>query len=517
MSTLVLNVDDSEERLRYRTTVLLDAGFEVAEARTGHQAIELAARARPALVLLDVSLPDLDGFEVCERLKAAAATRAIPVLHVSAALCEEEHWVRGLRSGSDGYLREPLGAEVLSEVIRTILRRVDTAAAADRARCAAEARLRQAEKLEALGLLTGGVAHDFNNALTVILGYADMLTSQIGPDKPIGRDLAEIRRAAEHAAGLTRQLLAFSKEQPLRLQPIDLDVLVADACGMVQCLLGETIETVSRPSGEICAINADPAQIQQVLINLAVNARDAMPDGGTLTVETARLVADAAFAAGHAPLAPGRYIRLTVRDTGVGMDEATRARIFDPFFTTKEVGRGTGLGLSTVYGITTQLEGVIVVQSRPNHGTCFDLYFPESETAVVDAVARASAEVAAEQACVLVVEDEAAVRALTARALQRHGYRVLQAADVREVEALDETTLASVDLLLTDMVMPVLSGSALAKRLRERFPRMAVMYMSGYGGRSDGQAPADDYPFLRKPFTASELLATVKLALPATA
>jgi two-component system, cell cycle sensor histidine kinase and response regulator CckA len=634
--TLVLNVDDSEERLRYRSTVLIDAGFDVLEATTGTHAIAVATRACPALVLLDVNLPDLDGFEVCERLKEQAATRQIPVLHVSAALCEEEHWVRGLRSGSDGYLREPLGAEVLSEVIRMILRRYAISATAERARRTAEeamsaserrvrelvehapygiaqtgtdgqliaanrvlatllgyrsgealvaagafancfidprerdrlttllergrevrhfeviwkrddeqrirvsisgrriphghelfiedvterrsveAQLRQAQKLEALGLLTGGVAHDFNNALTVILGYADMLTSQIGTDKPIGADLAEIHRAAAHAAGLTRQLLAFSKEQPLRLQVVDLDRLVAEAAGMLDCLLGETIRIESIPASVTCAINADAGQLQQVLINLAVNARDAMPAGGTVTIETARVTIDAAIPLREVPLEPGRYVRLTVRDNGVGMDEDTKHHIFDPFFTTKGVGQGTGLGLSTVYGIATQLGGHVFVDSQVNQGTRFDLYFPEADGLIVDPPDRSSAEVATVAACVLVVEDDAAVRSLTGSALKRHGYHVLEAADAREVEALGQRALESVNVLLTDMVMPVMPGRALAKHLRERFPDLGVVYMSGYAGRTDGPEGPDDHVVLRKPFTTAELLGAIKTALPAS-
>ena len=208
---VVLNVDDSEERLRYRTTVLRGAGFDVLEVYTGSAALKIAEREHPAMILLDVNLPDLDGFEVCARLKAPdASTRDIPVLHVSAALCEDEHWVRGLRAGAESYLREPVGADVLTEMIRAILKRAEDRAVAERARQAAEDQLRQAHKLEALGLLTGGVAHDFNNSLTVILGFAELLSARIDADTPNGRDLTEIRNAAAHASGLTQQLLAFA-------------------------------------------------------------------------------------------------------------------------------------------------------------------------------------------------------------------------------------------------------------------------------------------------------------------
>jgi two-component system cell cycle sensor histidine kinase/response regulator CckA len=630
---VVLNVDDSEERLRYRTMVLRTAGFDVFEAHTGTSALDLASRRHPSLILLDVHLPDIDGFEVCAQLKArGATTRDIPVLHVSAALCEDEHWVQGLRAGSEGYLREPVGDDVLIEVIRTILDRVEEGAVLERARRAAEeatqaserryrelveqapygicqttiggrllaanqmlayilgsgsieallasgtiepwfvepserlllmarlnaeaavrnfeltwkrnddqrirvsvsgrrmpqgyelfvedvterhsaeAQLRQAHKLEALGLLTGGVAHDFNNALTVILGFADVLALQTPEDTPVGRDLAQIRHAAEHASGLAHQLLAFSREQPLLLTIVDLNTVVEEATGMVACLLGETIRVEVAPRSGACLINADRAQLEQVLVNLAANARDAMPDGGVLTIETSHVQADARFALGGLPLEPGRYVRLTVRDTGQGMTPEIKQRIFDPFFTTKEVGQGTGLGLSTVYGITKQLRGFIVVESGVGEGTRFDLYFPEAMGLLPVRPEPARFETASTAAGVLVVEDDAAVRALTVDVLRRHGYRVVEASGATDVARLSASVLEAVDLVLTDVVMPVLPGPALAKRLLAHYPHLRVLYMSGYSGRRIGQ-PLPDGAFLRKPFTASELLQAVKTAL----
>ena len=511
---VVLNVDDSEERLQFRTMVLRAAGFDVLEARTGTEALTRASLERPSVILLDVNLPDIDGFEVCARLKARESpTRGIPVLHVSAALCEDEHWVRGLRTGAEGYLREPLSPEVLTEVIRAVVARAEEVATAERALHAAEAQLRQANKLEALGLLTGGVAHDFNNALTVILGFADMLTSQIGVDKPIGRDLEEIRRAAMHASGLTQQLLAFSREQPLLLTIVDLNAVAEEAASMIARLLGETIRVDLVQAAGACPVNADRAQLQQVLINLAVNARDAMPDGGALTIETARVSVDARFALNNPPLEPGQYVRLTVRDTGRGMSDEIKHRIFDPFFTTKDVGQGTGLGLSTVYGITKQLRGCILVDSGPGEGTRFSLYFPESTGMLPTRVEREAFDIASTTAGILVVEDDPAVRALTVDVLSRHGYRVVQASDVREVSQLAGAVLDRVELLLTDMVLPVLSGRALAKRLLAQHPHLRVLYMSGYLGQQDGEAPLPDGALLRKPFTAGELLAAVKSAL----
>jgi PAS domain S-box-containing protein len=631
--TLILNVDDSEERLRYRSTVLRDVGFDVLEARTGTEALAAAAHARPALILLDVHLPDFDGFEVCTRLKAMPSTRDIPVLHVSAALCEDEHWVRGLRAGAEAYLREPLDTEVLREVIRTLLRRAKTAAIAERARreaehalqaseqryrelvehapygicqttadgrwvaanqalvtllgyrsstdllamgsidaCflhpseqlhlttqledsgvirhfetlwkrkdhqqirvsvsgrviaeryelfvedvterqAVEAQLRQAHKLEALGLLTSGIAHDFNNALTVILGYSDMLVSQCDDDTQTGRDLREIRCAGLHAAGLTRQLLAFSREQQLQLRVLDLNTVVADLSAMLAPLVGETVRVETSLCHKRCLVNAHPGQLQQVVFNLAANARDAMPAGGTLTLKTTCTSVGRLFAVRHPPLQPGRYVRLCVRDTGCGMDDATKHRIFDPFFTTKGAGEGTGLGLSSVYGILRQLQGFIFVESGVNQGTQFDLYFPEVEGAVtVDCPDRAI-EAAAEPATILIVEDDAAVRALAVAALSRHGYRVLQAGGPQEASAFSDVALRDVDLLLTDVVMPAMSGTALAKCLRRRCEHLHVLYMSGYPAVEAPDASLVQGPMLRKPFTTADLLAAVKQAL----
>ena len=628
-SGVVLNVDDSDERLHFKTAVLEEAGFGVIEARTGTQALALAFDAQPSLVLLDVMLPDVDGLEVCRRLKADPITRAIPVLHVSAAFHDEEHWVEGLRVGSDGYLREPVGPDVLREVIRTLLRRVEAETTARRARQEAEAalraserryrgvvehapygichttldgrflaandalarilgygsaaelvaagsilpfyadphersmvtarferermvgplevewrrrdddrihvrisgrridegfeafiedvtdrqrledQLRQAHKLEAIGRLAGGVAHDFNNALTVILGFADMLAMQIGGNKSMSENLTDLRHAAEHAAGLTHQLLAFSRRQPLNLTILDLNSLVRDAGGMVQRLIGETIRVQTVMAIDVCPLKAYLAQLQQVLVNLAVNAGDAMPDGGTLIIETGRVTVDGQSSSTREPLEPGRYARLSVCDTGVGMDDTTKRQIFEPFFTTKEVGKGTGLGLATVYGIVKQLGGSIFVDSAVNGGTRFDLYFPEAAGMPSAAPDVAAVEAPSSPATVLVVEDEPGVRALTTTALTRHGYRVVEAEGSREALMLPDEVIDSVELLLTDVVMPFMSGRALAKRLRKRRPGIRVLYMSGYAG----EGAVRDGSMLRKPFATPALLAAVGKSL----
>jgi signal transduction histidine kinase len=500
----VLNVDDSEERLRYRTAVLRAEGFEVLEARNGTQALAIALRTRPSLVLLDVNLPDLDGFDVCARLRAERITSAIPVLHVSAAMREDEHWIRALRSGSAGYLREPVSDELLTEVIRTVLKQTAE-------RQSVEAELRQAQKLEAVGLLAAGIAHDFNNALTVIIACTDMLMNQIGAELPIGRDLSEIYRAAAHAADLTKQLLAFAKQQPLRLDLLDANTVVADAARLIGRVIGETVRVGVQSDTRECVIYADRAQLLQILLNLATNARDAMPDGGTLTIQTTRVTVDAPFAALNPPLEPGGYVKIAVEDTGHGMTDEIKHRAFDPFFTTKDVGQGTGLGLSTVYGITRQLGGFIVVDTALGKGARFDLYFPEAIGTMPGAAERRPFDVATERSTILVVEDDEAVRGLAAGVLKRHGYRVLQASGPGEALSFDRDTIGEIDLLLTDIVMPGLSGRALAERLTAEHPRLRVVYMSGYFG-AEGPLEPDDL-FLQKPFSAGDLLARVSRAL----
>jgi PAS domain S-box-containing protein len=381
-----------------------------------------------------------------------------------------------------------------------------------------EAQLVQAQKMEAIGRLAGGVAHDFNNILTAILGYSDVLLAQAGEGHPWHDDLEEIRKAGERAAGLTRQLLAFSRKQVLAPEVLDLGAVVANVEKILRRVIGEDIELATGSEPELAPVRADPGQIEQVLLNLAVNARDAMPRGGRLTIEARNVVVDEAYARTHVPLVPGRYVMLEVTDTGIGMDKETRSHIYEPFFTTKERGKGTGLGLSMVYGIVKQSGGFIWVDSEPGQGATFQIHFPPSESGAevpihVSAKPAMSGQRGGET--IFVVEDEDSVRNLARGVLQANGYVVQDFENGEKALSKLAQTRGPVHLLLTDVVMPNLSGPDLAARVAQMRPDTRILYMSGYTDRSfsgQGQRPLDA-PLIQKPFTPETLARRVRDAL----
>ena len=375
-----------------------------------------------------------------------------------------------------------------------------------------EAQLRQAQKLEAIGQLTGGVAHDFNNLLTAILGYARLLEESIEPGDPRRDNVSEIRSAGEQAAHLTQQLLAFSRRQVLQPQVIDVNALVSDLAQMLRRLIGEHITLETKGTTDLSPIKVDPGQMQQVVMNLVVNARDAMPDGGMLTIDTANEIVDDGVARSHG-VGPGAYVRVGVTDNGVGMDDATRARLFEPFFTTKLQGKGTGLGLSTVYGILTQSGGFICVSSTLSHGSKFDIYLPAATGGIPAERLRPSDTPARGTETVLLVEDEPSVRALARRLLERHGYRVvdMESAAVARA-AINQAT--PIDLLLTDVLMPGCSGPVLYRELQVAHPGLKVVFMSGYLDESSRLHDViDGHVFLQKPFDGERLVRKVREAL----
>jgi PAS domain S-box-containing protein len=372
-------------------------------------------------------------------------------------------------------------------------------------------RLVRSERLEAVGLLAGGVAHDFNNILTAILGYGSALERRVEKDAEAGRYAREIGRAAQRAADLTRQLLAFSRQQVLERAVFDLRALLEDLTGMLRRLISEEIEFQSHMSPHPCLVMADRSQLEQVIMNLAVNARDAMPGGGTLTLAVETVETDDAYAQNHAGMAAGRYVMLSVTDTGTGMDPEMQARIFEPFFTTKEVGKGTGLGLATVYGIVKQMGGFIWVYSEVDQGTVFKIYLPQVESVgEIAEVPKDEAVLESGTGTILLVEDEEAVRSLLRELLESAGYRVIAAVNGEEALLLETQTLEPIDLLVTDMVMPRMNGRDLARRLVAARPELKVLYMSGYAFSSvpDAGLKAGE-SFLQKPFTASALMTSV--------
>jgi signal transduction histidine kinase len=377
-----------------------------------------------------------------------------------------------------------------------------------------EEQFRQAQKMESIGRLAGGIAHDFNNLLTVINGTAELAALDLPRDSPLRTDLLQIRQAGERAASLTRQLLALSRQQILKPAIINLSTVVRGMQSMLRRLIGEHVNLAFRFDDALGHVKADPSQIEQVILNLAVNAQDAMPDGGTLTIETGRAYLDAGDAANHMAPRAGHYAMLAVSDTGIGMDETTRNRMFEPFFTTKEIGKGTGLGLSTVYGIVQQSEGGLFVYSEPGHGTTFKVYLPQVDHTPDPPLMR-DGDAQSGSETVLLVEDEPALRAFTKRVLSSAGYTVLDAGSGEEALAVLHGHPGPVHLMLTDVVMPGMSGRDLATRVASLRPDIKVLFASGYtddaifrhGVLDDGSR------FISKPYAPAELRRKVREVL----
>ena len=383
-----------------------------------------------------------------------------------------------------------------------------------------ESQLRQAQKMEAVGQLAGGVAHDFNNLLTAIRGYSEFALNRLGDGDPgLRKDIEEIAKSADRASSLTRQLLAFSRKQLLQPRILQLNDVVSEVDKMLRRLIGEDIEVVTIFGRALGRVKADPGQIEQVLVNLVVNARDAMPDGGKLTIETSNVDVDGQLAAAHAGLLPGRYVMLAVHDTGHGIDAETKSRLFEPFFTTKEQGKGTGLGLATVYGIVKQSGGYVIVESEPGKGAAFKVFLNRLEAGVEEAehIVRIDEEQPRGSETVLLVEDEEVVRNLVREILEGNGYTVLEARNGAEALELGRQFTSPIHLLVTDVVMPKMSGRELAERLVTIHRETRVLYMSGYTDGAIGQHGVLDphTELLQKPFTFDALAQKVRKVLDA--
>ncbi|HSA92906.1 MAG TPA: PAS domain S-box protein [Terriglobales bacterium] len=373
---------------------------------------------------------------------------------------------------------------------------------------ATEQQLRQVLKMEAVGQLAGGVAHDFNNLLMVIRGYAELILGRMGKNDPLHRHASNVMKATDRARELVRQLLAFSRKQVLVPRVLDLNQVISEMEPMLRTALGDDITLNTLAGQQLGRVKVDPTQIEQVVLNLALNARDAMPEGGCLTLETANVDLDEAYARHHVPTVPGPCVVLAVSDTGHGIDAETRARIFEPFFTTKEQGKGTGLGLATVYGIVKQSGGYIWVYSEPGQGTIFKVYLPRVFEEV-EAEAAEEAEEAPERATetVLVVEDAESVRELAREFLEQRGYRVLEAQDAADALRVAEAEPGPIHAVVTDMVMPGMNGRELAERLRQARPGLRVLFMSGYSERSISAQGLlhSGAAYLEKPFSGDAL------------
>lgn len=423
--------------------------------------------------------------------------------------------VRALEQGDFDYPLYPHGGDEVAQVTRAFGRMRTTLQTDEAERRKLEDQLRRAQRMEAMGRLAGGVAHDFNNLLTVIKGHSDVLLDNLPAESALGTSSQQIAKAADRAAALTRQLLIFSRRQATQPRVLDLNFSVAEMGKLLKRLVREDINYVFRSGESIGHLRADPCHLEQIIMNLVVNACDAMPSGGKLTVETYDLNVDERMALARPPLAPGEYVVLAVTDTGCGMDENTKAQIFEPFFTTKGEGKGTGLGLATVYGAVKQSHGFVLVESELGKGTRFEVFLPRVEEPVDPLFApKNMMTMPARTETVLIAEDEDSVRELASEYARSAGYQVLAARDGLEAVAMVQAATQPVHILLTDVVLPHIRGPKVAQSLRERMPELKVVFMSGYleSQNEAGILPGD--LFLQKPFTCQSLIQKLEEALP---
>ncbi len=510
----ILIVDDDPQARSLIEIALADARFqhELDVAPTVRSGLERIRKNEHDLYLIDQELPDGTGVDLITEARARGAHKPFILMtgHGSLALDEDAS-----RAGASDYVEQQMVAAQLERAIRYAMRTWQaTRLLHDR-----DEQLRHAQKMEAIGRLAGGVAHDFNNLLTAIIGYTDLITEHLDESNATHRDVTEIRKAADRGAALTRQLLAFSRKQFLTPTVLDLNETVSGLLQMLPRAIGEHIRTTARLSPDLARVKADASRMEQVLVNLALNARDAMPDGGDLTIETANVtLTEPRLRAEGLGLPAGFYVMLAISDTGVGMDPATRERAFEPFFTTKAQGKGTGLGLATVYGIVDQSGGSISLESGHGLGTTVRIYLPATtatDTPRATEVVHIRRDAGTET--ILLVEDNEGVRDLAAKALRRRGYTVHEAKDAETAIEWIQGASVRPHLLLTDVVMPGVSGPNLAARLLQLNPKLRVLYMSGY--TEDAAAVHGNFwagvPLLQKPFTPAALAERVRLALDA--
>jgi DNA-binding response OmpR family regulator len=531
--TLILNVDDNEAHRYAITRILRSAGYTVAEAADGEEALSATAGLKPALVLLDVKLPDISGIEVCSEIKRRWPS--VLVLQTSAAYTSGADRTRGLESGADSYLTQPVEPSELVAAVRAMLRlheaeeklrrlnqtlearvqeRTADLAAANamlkeeiEQRERAEAQLVQAQKMEAIGRLTGGIAHDFNNLLTAVIGNLDRICAR-STDAKIRRLARNAFMAAERGSKLTAQLLAFSRTQKLVTEPVDVNAAIEGMLDLLKQSLGPSVEFKVSLQDDLPHALGDPNQLELAILNLILNSRDAIADhGGRISLAT-RL---ARIEEPGGELAPGEYVSIEIEDNGAGMEPEVLARAFDPFFTTKAPGKGTGLGLSQVYGIAHEAGGAVHIDTEVGVGTTVRLYLPRSPRRAEQIEPLAPGDGARRGESVLIVDDDQQVRELVSDYLQEIGYETRAVDDAQGV--LDAIEAAQPDLLIADFAMPGVSGAEVARQVRARWPHIPILFFSGYADSAALEAAVGDAPLLRKPFLPSELAAAIRAVL----
>jgi signal transduction histidine kinase len=512
-----LIADDSENDVLFLLRALRKAGYEPVYERVSTAPAMKAALQRQTwdIVISDYEMPNFGGFEALQLLKESG--HDLPFILVSAVVSEETA-VAAMKAGAHDYIMKR-NLVRLAPAIERELREAQTRGArkaAEEALRQSEEQLRQAHKIEAVGRLASGVAHDFNNILTVITGHSELLLRQLDADDPRRKNAEQIEKAAYRAAALTRQLLTFSRKQVIEPRVLKLNAIILNIEKMLRRLIGEDIEFCTVLDSGAGHIKADPGQIEQVIMNLAVNARDAMPNGGKLTVTTANTTLDKNQLNNFPDLCAGDYVMLTIADTGTGMSEEVKAHLFEPFFTTKPPGKGTGLGLATCFGIVKQNTGHINVHSELGRGTTFKIYFPQVQSALESPRVRIMpTEATGGNETVLLVEDEPVVRELAVATLREKGYTVVEAVNGEEGLRMARQHDGKIDLVLTDVVMPVMGGKEMADALRTSHPDTKVLFTSGYTEDAMGHHGVlrPGILFLQKPYMTATLARKVREVL----
>ncbi len=534
----ILAIDDVQDNLISLKAVVIDAfpGVRFFSALNGLDGIEQARKEQPDVILLDIIMPGMDGFEVCQQLKSAEDTQHIPVIFLTALETDRLKRIRAVEVGGEAFLSKPIDeleltvtiqamakikkanlllrqekehlAELVAERTSELEKEFTAHRKAVEEKSLLEAQLQQAQKMESVGRLAGGVAHDFNNMLTVILGHSGMALMDMQPTDLLFEEMREIQKAAERSADLTRQLLAFARKQTVAPRALDLNETISGMLKMLQRLIGEDITLNWQPEPDLWQVMVDPSQIDQILANLCVNARDSISDIGNITIKTQNVSACTHTCTCSSDFKPGMYVSLSISDTGCGMDKDTMEHIFEPFFTTKAIGEGTGLGLATVYGAVKQNNGFINVKSEQGQGTrftiCLPRYIHQEEGVQME---QKQDLYSFGHDTILVVEDELSILKMTTLMLEKQGYIVLAANSSEEALRLASEHAGEISLLLSDVVMPEMNGRDLSNILMSRYPKIKRLFMSGYTSDVITNRGILDsgVSFIQKPFSFKEL------------